>query len=245
MTQDTLLPNWLTRCSENFPQRMAVHYKDVHWTFATLEQQVIRLARQLAAIGVRPGSRVALLATNGVSYITCVHALTQLGAILVPLNTRLTLDELCWQLQDVQAILLVSDENHAANSLEILQVFPHLSHAALITSPALSDVLLQDVDEIAVSIQPLLDLNATQSIMYTSGTTGYPKGVLITYGMQWWNAIGSALNLGHQPTDCWLACMPFFHIGGLSILMRSIIYGIGVIVQEKFDPMAVNRAIHE
>ncbi len=81
--------------------------------------------------------------------------------------------------------------------------------------------------------------------MYTSGTTGYPKGVLITYGMQWWNAIGSALNLGHQPDDCWLACMPFFHIGGLSILMRSVIYGISVIVQEKFDPIAVNRAICE
>lgn len=245
MTLDTLLPNWLTRCSENFPQHLAVRYKDVRWTFATLEQQVTRLARQLASIGVRPGSRVALLAANGLPYVTCVHALTRLGAVLIPLNTRLTLDELCWQVQDVSATFLVSDEHHAANSLEIQQVLPHLSPATLINSSDNSAVLLQDVDEIAVPLQPLIDLSATQSIMYTSGTTGYPKGVLITYGMHWWNALGSALNLGHQADDCWLACMPFFHIGGLSILMRSVIYGISVIVQEKFASTAVNTAIRE
>jgi O-succinylbenzoic acid--CoA ligase len=91
----------------------------------------------------------------------------------------------------------------------------------------------------------LIDLQATQAIMYTSGTTGNPKGAIITYGMQWWNAIGSALNLGHQADDCWLACMPLFHIGGLSILMRSVIYQISVIVQQKFEPQAVNRAIIE
>jgi O-succinylbenzoic acid--CoA ligase len=240
-----LLPNWLTRCSENFPHRLAVCYKDVRWTFTALEQQVMRLSRQLAAIGVRSGSRVALLATNGLSYVTCVHALTRLGAILVPLNTRLTLDELCWQVQDVKATVLVSDEYSAPRSVEIQQVLPHLPHATLIISSDNAAVLLQDGDEIAVPLQPLIDLNATQSIMYTSGTTGYPKGVLITYGMHWWNALGSALNLGHQPDDCWLACMPFFHIGGLSILMRSVIYGISVVVQERFDPVAVNRAIRE
>jgi o-succinylbenzoate---CoA ligase len=245
MTLDTLLPNWLTRCSENFPQHIAVQYQDVHWSFATLEQQVMHLAHQFAALGVRPGSRVALLATNGLSYVTCVHALTRLGAILVPLNTRLTLDELCWQLQDVKATLLVSDTNHTASALEILQALSHLPHATLLTSPTLSDVFLEEVTGITVPLQPLIDLNATQSIMYTSGTTGYPKGVLITYGMLWWNAIGSALNLGHQPDDCWLACMPFFHIGGLSILMRSVIYGISVIVQEKFDALTVNKAIRE
>jgi O-succinylbenzoic acid--CoA ligase len=69
--------------------------------------------------------------------------------------------------------------------------------------------ILSTLLETEVVLRTLIDLQATQAIMYTSGTTGNPKGAIITYGMQWWNAIGSALNLGHQPDDCWLACMPF------------------------------------
>ena len=80
--------------------------------------------------------------------------------------------------------------------------------------------------------------------MYTSGTTGQPKGAIITYGMQW-GRHGSALNLGHNPGDRWLVCLPLYHIGGLSILMRGIIYGISVMVHNKFDPILINHAIFE
>ncbi len=237
MTSDNQLPNWLTRSAENFPQRLAVQCGDVQWSFAEMERQVVRLARQLTTLDVQPGSRVALLANNGLPYAACVHALTRLGAILVPLNTRLTTDELLWQLQDVHAEFLLNDSLHEARALELLP-------SSTLTVEG-SDVFLPGVAESTRSLQSLIDLNATQAIMYTSGTTGNPKGVLITYGMQWWNALGSALNLGHQPDDCWLACMPLFHIGGLSILMRSVIYGISVVLQEKFDAAAVNRAIRE
>jgi O-succinylbenzoic acid--CoA ligase len=238
-----ILPDWLGRCAENFPGYMAVQCGEIRWSFAELERQASRLARQLATAGAREGSRVALLAANGLAYVTCVHALTCLGAVLVPLNTRLTLDELRWQVRDVRAALLISDTRYAALADEVTQAVPGLARATLLSSQ--EGVTLQDVAESDIALHTLIDLDATQAIIYTSGTTGRPKGVQITYGMQWWNAIGSALNLGHSPDDCWLACLPFFHIGGLSILMRSVIYGISVNVQEKFDPIAVNKAICE
>jgi o-succinylbenzoate---CoA ligase len=242
---DVLLPDWLGRCAENFPDRLAIKYKDQSWSFAELDQRASNMACQLATLGVREGKRVASLAANSADYVVLVHALTRLGAILVPLNIRLTHDELCWQLRDVRADFLINDAQHAGVAAEIGANVSSLMRATFAHEALADEAILPAQPEAHHPLRPLIDLNATQVIMYTSGTTGTPKGVIITFGMQWWNAVGSALNLGHAPDDRWLACMPLFHIGGLSILMRSVIYGIGVIAHEKFDAATVNRAIRE
>jgi O-succinylbenzoic acid--CoA ligase len=242
-TPDPLLPDWLMRCAGNFPTRLAVQCGQTRWTFAELDRQATRLAQQLATAGVQASDRVALLASNGLAFVTCVHALTRLGAVLVPLNTRLTPAELRWHLQDVRASLLVSDTSQRSRAITLSATYPNLPHLTLTTDPQRGIVTLDPQPEAGVPLRTLIDLNATQAILYTSGTTGRPKGAIITYGMQWWNAIGSALNLGHRPDDRWLACLPLFHIGGLAILMRSVISGTSVIVHERFDPVAVNHAI--
>lgn len=244
-TSDIFLPDWLTRCAENYPEKLAVQCDQVQWSFAELDRQATRIARQLATLGVREDSRVALLAANGLPYVACVHALTRLGAILVPLNVRLTPQELCWQLGDVHASLLICDADYASLAYEITEVVPQLPLATLATISYRGETIVSELPENNVSLRTLIDLGAPQAIIYTSGTTGLPKGAIITYGMQWWNAIGSALNLGHSPGDRWLACLPLFHIGGLSILMRSVIYGISVMVYKKFDPVIINQAIFE
>ena len=244
-TSHTFLPDWLTRCAENRPGHLAVECGQVQWSFAELDRQATRLARQLATIGVQEGNRVALLAANGLPYVAFVHALTRLGAILVPLNLRLTLEELCWQVRDVHASLLVCDENYASLAADIGLAVPQLPLATLADESRRGETVLSELPASDVPLRTLIDLSEAQAILYTSGTTGRPKGALITYGMQWWNALGSALNLGHSPDDRWLACLPLYHIGGLSILMRSVIYGISVMVHEKFDPMIINRSILE
>ena len=79
--------------------------------------------------------------------------------------------------------------------------------------------------------------------MFTSGTTGRPKGAMLTFGNHWWSAVGSALNLGLQEADAWLVAVPLFHVSGLSILWRSVICGISAVIHPKFDPDAVHGAI--
>ncbi len=244
-TPDIFLPDWLTRCAENRPGHLAVRCDQVQWSFTELDCQARRLARQLATIGIRQGNRVALLATNGLPYVALVHSLTRLGAVLVPLNLRLTLEELCWQVHDMHASLLVCDENYANLASEIGLAVPQLPLATLAKESKRGETVLSKLSENDVPLRTLIDLSEPQAILYTSGTTGQPKGALITYGMQWWNAVGSALNLGHSLDDRWLVCLPLYHIGGLSILMRSVIYGISVMVHEKFDPMLINRSILE
>jgi len=244
-TSDIVLPDWLTRCAESRPEHLAVQYGKVQWSFAELDKQATRIARQLATLGIQEESRVALLAANGLPYVALVHALTRLGAILIPLNFRLTLQELSWQIRDVHASLLVCDTDYANLAQEIIGTVPQLPLATLAAISNSGETVMSDLPEKDVPLRPLIDLNAPQAIIYTSGTTGQPKGAIITYGMQWWNAVGSALNLGHNPDDRWLACLPLFHIGGLSILMRSVIYGISVMVHKKFDSAIINQAIFE
>ncbi|HCI80161.1 MAG TPA: o-succinylbenzoate--CoA ligase [Ktedonobacter sp.] len=249
-----LLPDWLTRCAENRPAHIALSDGMTRWSFAELNARVTQWARRLATVGVEEGSHVALLAGNSLDFVVIVHALMRLRAVLVPLNTRLTHDELLWQIRDVEATLLLCDAEHMPRAIAIAQQVQDVQVATF--EPSVQDsrdeaehhvILLSEVEESETcTLHTLIDLDATQAIMYTSGTTGMPKGAIITYGMQWWSATSSALNLGHDPDDCWLACLSFFHIGGLTMLMKGVIYGISVYVQPRFDAYAVNEAIlHE
>ena len=160
------VPNWLRRCAEDIPTHLAIKCGGVSWSFAELDRQVARLARQLAALDIREGSRVALLAMNGLPFVVTVHALTRLGAILAPLNTRLTKEELCWQIQDVQAGWLLCDSHCAELVGNIVQEFPPVRTASLIVTPKEHDVVLQGVVETDVVLRDLIDLDSLQSIIW-------------------------------------------------------------------------------
>src|SRR5690242_8468595 len=141
-TSNMLLPNWLMRCTENSPEHLAICCGEVSWSFAQLDHQVTRLARQLAMAGIREGSYIALLAANGLPYVVTIHALTRLGAILIPLNTRLTIQELSWQIRDIRASHLLSDLFHERTATDIAQAIPELIQGILQAEPETNDIVL-------------------------------------------------------------------------------------------------------
>lgn len=231
-------PEWLRRRAETHGPKRALVTEGETWSFAALSTDADRAAHHLSAAGIRAGMRVGILSANSGSFAVVLHALTRLGAIAVPLNLRLTPHELTMQLSDVNAEVVLVDqrgESLLAHSLESLE------GVRLLPIEAWRDGRGDPLPRPSPS--ELLALEAPQMILFTSGTTGRPKGAVITYGNTWWNALGSALNLGLHADDAWLLCLPLFHIGGLSILMRSVIYGIPAIVHERFNARRVNETI--
>jgi O-succinylbenzoic acid--CoA ligase len=213
------VPDWLQQRADITPGRTALVFGSSTWTFAELDRLVDRAAASLSSRGVMARQRVGLHAPNGPGFVVTVHALMRIGAVLVPINTRLTPHEVEWQTRDAELSLV-------------------LDHAAM---PGLTDASI-------AAQAPRREFNLDEewhSIVYTSGTTGRPKGAILTYGNHWWSAVASALNLGLEADDAWLACLPLFHVGGLSILLRSVICGMTAVVQPRFDAVEVNQAIDE
>ena len=217
------VPDWLRQRAELTPDRSALVFGGTRWTFRQLDDIVNGATEALSQQGVVPDDRVGIRSTNNAGFAIAVHALMRLGAVIVPINTRLTASEIDWQGRDAE-LRLVLEEADVARLSE---------------SPA--ERLSESTAERRES-RPF-DLDEWHSIVYTSGTTGRPKGAILTYGNHWWSAVASALNLGLRPDDAWLACLQLFHVGGLAILLRGVIYGMTVVIHSRFDAAAVNRAI--
>ena len=107
------MPEWLRQRARISPERLALVCDSDRWSYRELDDRVSSVASRLAAAGVKRGDIVALLANNGSGFVQIVHALPRLGAALLPLNIRLTPDELSWQLRDAGAAFLVSDLTEA------------------------------------------------------------------------------------------------------------------------------------
>jgi O-succinylbenzoic acid--CoA ligase len=218
--------DWIATNASRNPDRIALSYNDRHWTFAQLDGEVSRLARQLATYGVLAGDRVATLLHNGSTAAMMPHALLRLSATLVPLNTRLSEAEVAWQTGDARPRIVIAEKRTR-----------HLSPDAV----DLDDLIAQKERDVA--LESSHSAERTAAIIYTSGTTGKPKGAMLTVANFWWSAVGSALNLGVADHDRWIACLPLFHVGGLSIVFRSGIYGTCAVIHDGFDPSIVNADI--
>jgi o-succinylbenzoate---CoA ligase len=232
-----VVPEWLAARAGSHRDHLALRSGDVDMTFADLDREAAGLAQGLAALGVGTGARVAAFLHNGAPFVILMHAVARLGGILVPLNTRLASAELAWQLSDAKP--------------EIVMTTADLASRGAAASRASAGTRVVSWDEVRQQPETSLDVPRTvrladpQAIVYTSATSGRPKGVMLSFGNHWWSAIGSALNLGLHRDDRWLAPLPLFHVGGLSILWRSAIYGITAVVLDRFDPVDVNRSIDE
>lgn len=228
-----VMPHWLTKQAHLAPDKIAIETKGKEsLTYQQLKEASETFAKKLAHANVRKGNHIGLLAENNIEMVIAIHALSYLGAVVVLLNTRLTNDELSYQLTDADVSVLLTTDRFFDNAKEIafkgnVNTFTDINKLESKPIKCLEEIDLADVF----------------TIIYTSGTTGFPKGVTHTYGNHWWSAIGSALNLGMHEDDAWLVVLPLFHVSGLSALFKSIIYSMPVVLLDGFDEKIVNDII--
>ncbi|WP_347549185.1 o-succinylbenzoate--CoA ligase [Pseudalkalibacillus hwajinpoensis] len=229
------MPNWLHKRASMTPERIAVIENNQQLTYKELNEKSIGIANGMKNEGIAKGQHIGFLMQNGLNAAVCLHALMYIGAVIVPLNHRLTGPELSFQVEDAELSFVIADaelENKALNALGD-------ANSTLVIWEALIP------DPNSDELETIISLDQLHTIMYTSGTTGKPKGVMLTYGNHWWSAVSSSLNLGLHTEDRWLCAVPMFHMSGLSILLRSVIYGVTMIIQPRFDPHSVNQSIQQ
>ncbi|MGJ3239851.1 MAG: o-succinylbenzoate--CoA ligase [Anaerolineae bacterium] len=200
-------------------------------TVAQLHQRVEQACQHLIQDGVRSGQHVARLMSNDTEAVVTIFALMRCGAVFVPLNTRLTLAELDFQLNQADVAWLLP-----AGTDERLQALHAKGHRILTWDTPTSD-------DLPTVPHRQVDLDQSALIVHTSGTSGQPKGALLTYGNLFYSAMASAYHIGHLPTDRWLCVLPLYHVGGLSILVRAVLYGITVDLYPQFDVQTLNQAL--
>jgi fatty-acyl-CoA synthase len=221
--------NWLAIWNRFTPEAEALY--DVgsgrRWTYAQLFTESRRWAAYLHDLGIVPGDRVAVLAENRGETFALLFACADLGAILFPMNWRLSEAELQWQLDHAEARVLLADTRH----LDLLE-------GAL-------ELKLPD------GTTPLTEVRGSKLkdswvLMYTSGTSGKPKGALLTHRQLHWNAVNTTLACDLHPGDSTLTFAPLFHTGGLNCLSTPLLHRGGrVVLVPRFDAALSLRLIAE
>jgi long-chain acyl-CoA synthetase len=230
------LTQGLHRSLQRHPAKMALMHRGAagtrQWRFDELLPRVAQQAATLAAMGVQPGERVALLGANDDRLVQALFACWWLGAVACPLNVRASTPELAQALADCDPVLVLSDELLAAR----------LPQDRLRTG---LDAFAQQAEALTGLPDSRTDGSALATILYTGGTTGRSKGVMLTHANLWSASITRAAELPNQPDSVSLLVAPLFHVAGLGRLVGQTTAGGSCVTMAQFQPDLVLAAIDE
>lgn len=229
--------DWAAGQAETRPGKVAIKDIDtgLNITYQELDNRSSNLAGYLQTQGVTKGERVAILSRNAPHFFELQFACGKIGGIGVPLNWRLTVPELEYILNDCSPQVLIYDVNFEGQAKQ-LQGLCNIKHLLALDFDA-----QDDYDKIVESehnyTAETLTLDDVGMIMYTSGTTGHPKGAMITHGMNFINCVNLGIPTRISPNTVQLVVLPLFHTGGLNCYANPVLHAGGtIILMREFDP---------
>jgi fatty-acyl-CoA synthase len=232
--------DWIAHHDANRPGKPAIVdlASERTLTYGDLHRRADGLAAHLEGLGVGRGDRVALLAHNGPEYFDLQFACGRIGCIAVLLNWRLTVPELEYIVGDSSPAVLLHSPELAGPAAELVARCG-VAHA-LVIDDGYESVVASGEHPTPVA----LSHDDPSTIMYTSGTTGHPKGAIITHGMTFWNAVNLGIPARITPDTVQLVVLPLFHTGGLNCYANPVLHAGGrIVVSRAFDPAEALRVI--
>ncbi|KDA04807.1 AMP-dependent synthetase [Microbacterium sp. CH12i] len=244
--QNQGIGSWIDRKKARCSDDVAIIYRDERLHYGELAGRIARLAHALRDRGLEAGDRIAYLGNNHPSFIEALFAAATLGAIFVPLNSRLASPEIEFALEDSGAKILIFHHD-----------FLDLARASSWSSPAQTRIVVrgeeangvEDFDRIIAeaSTEPIdvpVEVDDAAIILYTSGTTGHPKGAVISHGNIIWNSFNVLIDYGVSPGERVLLISPLYHVAALTNgALAVLLQGGTVVLHEKFDAEQVLKTI--
>ena len=233
--RSTGLGSWPRRAARNASTRPAMTFGDRTTTYGELASRVTRLGHVLRAGGVREGTRVAYLGTNHPAFLESLFATALLGAIFVPLNARLSVPEIDYMLADSRASMLI----FGSGSADTVDALDGATRPPLVAVEGAHSGALDYQAAIAhaseAPIDGLVDIDAPCMIMYTSGTTGRPKGAVLTHGNIIWNCINVLVDIDLRSDEVTLVTAPMFHTAALNMTcLPTLLKGGRLVIEPRF-----------
>jgi acyl-CoA synthetase (AMP-forming)/AMP-acid ligase II len=224
-----------------YPDREGVVDGGLRWTYAQFFDRCDRWSAALQRLGVAPGDRVAYIAPNTHAQLESFYAVPQVGAVLVPINYRLTADDFAYIIGHSGSTVVCAHEDHLESLDRVRPQLPGVRHFVALEGARegwLSyERLVADTPPVFTASQiaetDLLTIN------YTSGTTSRPKGVMITHRNAYINTVGTLLHLPMRMTDRYLWTLPMFHANGWTYTWTVTAVGAAHVCLRKVDPAAV------
>jgi fatty-acyl-CoA synthase len=228
------------RARKLYPERTAIIDGESRWTYAQFGERCDRWSAALQKLGVRPGDRVAYLSPNSHAQLESFYAVPQTGAVLVPLNYRLTADDFVYLINHSGSQIVCADRDYLASIDGIRDQLPRVEHFVALSGQRENWLNYEAVLKASPLdfVRPEIRETDLLTINYTSGTTSRPKGVMITHRNAWMNSIGTLVHQSMNCADRYLWTLPMFHANGWTFVWTVTAAGATHVCLRKVEPRA-------
>jgi acyl-CoA synthetase (AMP-forming)/AMP-acid ligase II len=248
VSSQLVLGELLLRWVRKQPEKLALRYNSRNYTYAMFNERVNRLANGLSDLGIAKGDKVSLLLLNCNEILECYFALAKLGAVAVPLNFRLAGPELSYQINQSDSRALILGEAFLSVIQGIRGELSQVRHFILAGTAKEADML--DYEALLVGgahAEPCVYVEDDDPlfIMYTSGTTGKPKGAVLTHKSVLMDSVNIAQEIGLGNDERYLCVPPLFHMAAAAVTITMIYVGATTTICDNFVPQEIPKMIQE